>query len=132
MSDYFDDHEVKARVVQRYRLLTRYRIHAIVTVIAAPILLLLYDSIFLADVAGPNNIFIQTAVAAIVLFVVPLLLHYLWLRYREQMEAAVDREMKTAFEYRKRKHENATYLTDDGELWQEEAFQQEKRKRLME
>jgi hypothetical protein len=128
MSNYFDDIEVQKRIRRQYRRRFVLRLHFIVTVIAL-------IGVMIDQYRRGYDLFLlylNNAPIILLVFVMPVALHYLWLRYREQMEGAVDREMKTAFEYRKRKHENATYLTDDGELWQEEAFQQEKRKRLME
>lgn len=129
MSSYFDDHQVQKRIGRQYRRRFVYRVHMVLTVLLlASIYYFHYYTLSLryAISFGEQIIAVSLIVAA------PLILHYLWLRYRENMEAAVDREIKTAYEYRKHMYSNNLPLSDDSELWQDEAFPQEKRKRLME
>jgi hypothetical protein len=126
MSSYFDEREVEKRVGRQYRRRFVYRLHFILTVIALIGVMIDqyrrgYDLLLL---------YLNNAPIILVVFVIPVTLHYLWLRYRENMEAAVDREMKTAYEYRKRKHDDEyAHLDDTGEFVPEDDYPQKRLER---
>jgi hypothetical protein len=132
MSDYFDDHEVKARITRRYNRWLRYRIHTALTAVVALIILALYYYYELLQNTPDHHVFWINVVLIITVLAVPVFAHRFWNLHVQQMEDEIDSEMKTAYEYRKRKHDEIyeyAHLEDTGEFVPEDDYPQKRLER---
>lgn len=130
MSNYFAEDEVQKRIRRQYRRKFVFRLHFILAVLGMiGVLIDRYERMRYWYTSW--GVLLTEVIIISLIFFLPLALHYLWLRYCEQTEAAIDREMKTAYEYRKRKHDEYDYahLYDTGEFVPENDYPQKRLER---
>jgi membrane protein implicated in regulation of membrane protease activity len=131
MTSYFDETEIKKRVGARMRRRFLFTTHTILAM--ALVFGFVFHGVFIQTVYSPMDaywlLWRNITAQAFLIAILPLIFHALWARYRERLAEAIESEIRAA--QSKRKHEPSTRLTDDGELWQAEAFGDEKYKRLI-